>query len=222
MGVAIVTQKMRLPSGLLMSILATVSFAADENNPLLITMQTTYGEIQIELYPDKAPVSASNFLRYVDGGHYDGSSFYRTVRYGNDNGNPKIEVIQGGRGDAEAPFDAIAHETTEQTGILHTDGVISMARGDIGTASSEFFICIRTRRPCPQTISYDMLMAVIMKAVRFTERCATATTTAIQKSKSSRVGGATPKRRSVQCNCRWNRSPGNQGVRYPAIEFKET
>ena len=142
MGVSIVTKKIRLLTGLLMAVLATVSFAADEKNPLLITMQTTYGEIQIELYPDKAPVSANNFLRYVDGGHYNGSSFYRTVRYGNDNGNPKIEVIQGGRGDAEAPFGAIAHETTEQTGILHTDGVISMARGDVGTASSEFFICI--------------------------------------------------------------------------------
>ena len=87
-------------------------------------------------------MTTANFLRYVDGGHYDGATFYRTVRYDNDNGNPKIEVIQGGIGDADAPFDPIGHEDTEQTGILHTDGVISMARGDVGTASSEFFICI--------------------------------------------------------------------------------
>ena len=64
------------------------------------------------------------------------------MRYANDNGKPKIEVIQGGLGDAESPLSPIAHETTAQTGVLHTDGVISMGRGDVGTASSEFFICI--------------------------------------------------------------------------------
>jgi peptidyl-prolyl cis-trans isomerase A (cyclophilin A) len=37
---------------------------------------------------------------------------------------------------------AIAHETTQQTGVTHSDGVLSMARGEVGTASSEFFICI--------------------------------------------------------------------------------
>ena len=69
--------------------------------------------------------------------------FYRVVSYENDKDSPKIEVIQGGRGDAlEGEIDAIEHETTEQTGILHTDGVISMARGAVGTATSEFFIVI--------------------------------------------------------------------------------
>lgn len=128
--------------GLLLAVLAVVPVAAEEESAVLVTMTTSYGDVQIELYFDKAPLSVSNFLQYVDAGHYDGSTFYRSVHYGNDNGNPKIEVIQGGRGDAEAPFPPIAHETTEQTGILHTDGVISMARGDVGTASSEFFICI--------------------------------------------------------------------------------
>jgi len=128
--------------GLLFAVFAAVPVIADEASSVLVTMTTDYGEVQIELYPDKAPLSVSNFLRYVDGGHYDGSSFYRSVHYSNDNGNPTIEVIQGGLGDAEAPFAPIAHESTEQTGILHKDGVISMARGDVGTASSEFFVCI--------------------------------------------------------------------------------
>lgn len=127
---------------LLLAALVVAPVAAEEAPAVLVTMATSYGEVQIELYPGKAPLSVSNFLQYVDGGHYDGSTFYRSVHYGNDNGNPKIEVIQGGRGEAEAPFPPIAHESTEQTGILHTDGVISMARGDVGTASSEFFICI--------------------------------------------------------------------------------
>lgn len=108
-----------------------------------VTMTTSQGDIAIDLYLDKAPITAGNFLRLVDGGHLQGGSFYRVVSYENDNGNPKIEVIQGGLGgESESPFGPIEHETTEQTGILHEDGVISMARGDVGTASSEFFICI--------------------------------------------------------------------------------
>ena len=93
-------------------------------------------------YAEKAPVSAANFLRLVDGGHLDGGMFYRVVNYANDKGSPKIEVIQGGLNEEEGPFPPIVHETTEQSGILHTDGVISMARGDVGTATTEFFIVI--------------------------------------------------------------------------------
>ena len=107
-----------------------------------IVMVTSEGPIEIELYADKAPITVDNFLRYVDGGLLNGSSFYRTVTRENDNGNPKIEVIQGGIGRSGKSLPPISHETTEQTGILHTDGIISMARGGVGTASSEFFISI--------------------------------------------------------------------------------
>lgn len=122
---------------------AMTSAAHADDNITTIVMTTGEGKIEIELYRDKAPVTVGNFLKLVDGGHLDGSTFYRVVTYENDHGNPKIEVIQGGLGDESmSPFDPIGHETTEQTGILHTDGVISMGRGDVGTASSEFFICI--------------------------------------------------------------------------------
>ena len=108
-----------------------------------VVMSTTRGDVRIELYASKAPITVNNFLQYVDAGHYEGGNFYRTVTYENDNGNPKIEVIQGGLGSGvEAPFEPIAHEDTDKTGILHTDGVISMARDSVGTASSEFFICL--------------------------------------------------------------------------------
>jgi peptidyl-prolyl cis-trans isomerase A (cyclophilin A) len=107
-----------------------------------VRMSTGQGDIEIDLYLDKAPITAGNFLKLVENGDLDGGSFYRVVTYDNDRGSPKIEVIQGGLGDASEGFDAIEHETTEQTGILHTDGVISMARGGVGTASTEFFICI--------------------------------------------------------------------------------
>lgn len=113
-----------------------------DDGTVRVLMSTSEGNISIDLYLDKAPVTAGNFLALVDNGDLDGGSFYRVVNFENDNGNPKIEVIQGGLGDAGDGFDTIDHETTEQTGILHTDGVISMARGAVGTASTEFFICI--------------------------------------------------------------------------------
>lgn len=120
--------------------LMSLSNAAEEKVKVLMT--TSEGEIEIELYLAQAPISAGNFLRLVEGGHLDGGSFYRTVTYANDNGSPKIEVIQGGLNEGSSPFPPIAHETTADTGILHTDGVLSMARGEAGSASSEFFICI--------------------------------------------------------------------------------
>ena len=127
---------------LLALLLISASMVACAQDNVEVVMSTEYGEVLIELDARSAPLTVANFLRYVDGEHYDGSTFYRTVRYENDNGNPKIEVIQGGLRDGEAPFEPIPHEDTEATGILHTDGVISMARGAVGTASSEFFICI--------------------------------------------------------------------------------
>ena len=126
---------------LLLPFLFAASATADDA-AVSVVVTTTQGDITIALYPEKAPVTVANFLRYVDGEHYDGASFYRVVTYENDNGAPKIEVIQGGLGDAESPFPPIAHETTKDTGLLHRDGVISMARLEVGTASSEFFICI--------------------------------------------------------------------------------
>ena len=114
--------------------------AAGENVDVILA--TSHGDIRISLDTEQAPLTSANFLRYVDGEHYDGATFYRTVRYENDNGNPKIEVIQGGLRGSGSPFEPIGHEDTGQTGLRHTDGVISMARDEIGTASSEFFICV--------------------------------------------------------------------------------
>jgi peptidyl-prolyl cis-trans isomerase A (cyclophilin A) len=81
----------------------------------------------------------------VERGSYTNSMFYRVVRMDNQSRNQvKIEVIQGGLFHDEV-LDTIApirHEPTCETGILHTNGVISMARMEPGTASTEFFICI--------------------------------------------------------------------------------
>ncbi|MGB7296132.1 MAG: peptidylprolyl isomerase [Candidatus Aminicenantales bacterium] len=119
------------------------SLAAGENP--VVVIKTDFGDIKIEIFAEQAPVTATNFLRYVDAGLFKGASFYRIVRLDNQPASPvKIEVIQGGLrlAEAEIPFPAIEHETTDKTGILHEDGVISMARTTPGSATSEFFICI--------------------------------------------------------------------------------
>ncbi len=110
-----------------------------------ILIETEMGEIIVEVYPDKAPVTVNNFLTYVDENRFEGAVFYRIVRGDNQPGDSiRIAVIQGGlyEDDHPAMLPPIAHETTQQTGILHEDGVISMARWHPGTATSEFFICV--------------------------------------------------------------------------------
>lgn len=124
--------------------LVTLLFACSSEAPqgVRVTMATSLGKIELELYPDKAPITVENFIRLVDGGHLDGGTFYRVVSPENDNGSPVISVIQGGIGDAESPFPPIAHESTAVTGMPHLDGSISMARAEVGTTTTEFFICI--------------------------------------------------------------------------------
>jgi peptidyl-prolyl cis-trans isomerase A (cyclophilin A) len=110
-----------------------------------VEIQTEFGLIQFELYPEKAPITCENFLKYIEQNEFEGAMFYRTVNMENQaNNNIKIEVIQGGLGfDVdESAFPPIEHETTDETGIKHLDGTISMARSQPGTASTEFFICI--------------------------------------------------------------------------------
>ena len=114
---------------------------AQENISCLL--KTELGNITIELYPAKAPVTVANFLKYVDAHLYDSSSFFRAVTLNNQPNNAvKIEVIQGGNVDSLKEFLPIKLETTMQTGLLHKDGTISMARGKPATATSSFFICI--------------------------------------------------------------------------------
>jgi len=103
------------------------------------------GDFVVEIYENEAPVTAVNFLRYVDEDRFEGAVFYRVVTMENQpNSEIKIEVIQGGLDyiNSDNRLDPIEHEMTDQTGILHKDGVISMARSLPGSASSEFFICI--------------------------------------------------------------------------------
>lgn len=133
---------------LLLCFAVIVSGCKPENNPHVL-IRTNAGDMEAEIYLDKAPVTAANFMKYVDSARYNNGSacFYRVVRADNQPGKKvKIEVIQGGFYEdslvAKYQFTPIRHETTKETGIKHSDGVLSMARNAPGTASSEFFICI--------------------------------------------------------------------------------
>jgi peptidyl-prolyl cis-trans isomerase A (cyclophilin A) len=110
-----------------------------------VTIRTELGNIEVELYPDKAPVTVANFLRYLDNKSYTDSVFHRTVTMDNQpDKKVKIEVIQGGRDpkSKEKDFPPIKLERTNKSGIKHVDGAISMARDGADTATSDFFICI--------------------------------------------------------------------------------
>lgn len=112
-----------------------------------VVLQTDAGEIEVEVDAAKAPVTVANFLKYVNGGFYDGGVFHRSVRITPDNqpnSAVKIAVIQGGPSPARAKeaFPPITLERTSQTGLLHKDGVISMARVGPDTATGDFFICV--------------------------------------------------------------------------------
>jgi len=113
--------------------------------PARVRLETSLGVIVVEVDAARAPVTAANFLRYVERGDYDGGRFHRTVRAGNQPGKTMlIDVVQAGRNPMslrpEPP--TIALERTKDTGLRHVDGAVSMARGGFDTATSDFFICI--------------------------------------------------------------------------------
>ena len=111
----------------------------------LVVIETALGEISLEIDAAAAPITAANFLANVDGGHYDGGVFHRTVTPENQPDNPvKIEVIQGGINPARPRDGAtpIPLERTSVSGLRHHDGAVSMARFAPDSALSDFFVCI--------------------------------------------------------------------------------
>lgn len=103
-----------------------------------VALQTSAGTIVVAVETERAPITAGNFLRYVTEKRLDGTNFYRALNLA-----PGIGLIQGGvKGDPKRTIKPIAHEPTSKTGILHTEGTISMARAAPGTATGDFFIIV--------------------------------------------------------------------------------
>lgn len=105
-----------------------------------VTLETGAGPITIEVDTVRAPLTAANFLRYVDEKRFDGTSFYRALGFP---GRPDLGLVQGGiRGDPKRARPGIPHEPTSQTGLAHGDFTVSMARTAPGTAQGDFFITL--------------------------------------------------------------------------------
>ncbi len=112
-----------------------------------VVLETHLGNIEVALYPERAPLAVANFLAYVAAGHFEGASFYRVT----DHQSQGIDIVQGGLlahlidqpqsilESAIPPLPAIAHETTQSTGIPNERGTLAYARLAPGTAGSEFF-----------------------------------------------------------------------------------
>lgn len=102
-----------------------------------VALDTSAGRIIVAVHVSKAPVTARNFLRYVDQKRLDGTSFYRAV------GTTDYGFVQGGtQNDRARILPPIAHEPTTQTGLTHDEGALSMARYAPGSATGDFFIVL--------------------------------------------------------------------------------
>jgi peptidyl-prolyl cis-trans isomerase A (cyclophilin A) len=117
----------------------------------IVVVVTELGSITIEVDTAHAPITAANFLKYVDAGLYDGGEFHRTVRPDTEvRADAPIQVVQAriDQNRKDQGFSPIPLERTTLTGLKHLNGTVSMAR-DVtptapgpDTATSGFFICL--------------------------------------------------------------------------------
>ena len=130
---------------LLGAVVISVGAHGQDPKPVRVLIETEAGEIEAEIDTVRAPITAANFLKYVNGGLFDGGRFFRTVRPENQVEKPvKIAVIQAAASrDKRAQFfPAIPLERTSVTGLTHKDGTLSMARSTPDTARDSFSICV--------------------------------------------------------------------------------
>ena len=119
--------------------------AGQDPSPVRVRVTTELGVVEIEVDLARAQATAANFLKYVDGGFFDGGQFHRSARLETQADRAaKIEVVQASvnRDRLKDQFPPIPLERTSVTGLTHKDGTVSMARSDPGSATSSFFICI--------------------------------------------------------------------------------
>ncbi len=114
-------------------LIMTQADTAEAKNPK-VAISTSMGDIEVELFADKAPKSAANFLAYVKAGHYNGTVFHRVI---------DGFMVQGGGFDesfnkkpSKAPI-----QNEADNGLKNKKGTLAMARtGDPHSASAQFFI----------------------------------------------------------------------------------
>ena len=104
-----------------------------------VVIETELGDVHIDVNEAAAPVSAADFLAYVDQGAYDGQGFYRTVTPDNDPLGMGMSLVQGGRLSLDPLDGTVAHERTDATGLSNVKGSVALARNAPGTGSAAFF-----------------------------------------------------------------------------------
>jgi peptidyl-prolyl cis-trans isomerase A (cyclophilin A) len=134
-------------STLMTAVLVVVmaSQTPERRQTTVVVFETDKGTIEVEVDGGRAPITAANFLRYVDAGFFDGGTVNRAVRPDNTvRHDIEIQVIQFQVDAARerAEFPPIPLERTSVTGLKHVDGTISMARGGPDTATGSFSIVI--------------------------------------------------------------------------------
>jgi peptidyl-prolyl cis-trans isomerase A (cyclophilin A) len=128
------------PLLLALSLAATAAPAARPVPLPKVAIVTSAGTITAVLETRKAPITAANFLHYVDAHKFDGTTFYRAARSKSYAGGG---LVQGGIDHNIAnSFLPIKHEPTTTTGLRHVDGTLSMARNEVGSAMGDFFITL--------------------------------------------------------------------------------
>jgi peptidyl-prolyl cis-trans isomerase A (cyclophilin A) len=131
--------------------LPAVAPAVPQAKPVVVVLETELGNIAMELDPVHAPITVANFLKYVDGGFYNGGEFCRSVRPDNEvRKDAPIQIIQFRINQARRSeeFPPIPVERTSATGLRHVDGTVSMARD------------VTPTRPGPVTATSDVFIAI--------------------------------------------------------------
>ncbi len=126
--------------------LSFIACKSKSNETPHVLIVSPYGDIEIELYPKKAPKTVAAFLSYVNEGLYKNTSFYRVLKDEDLTQETNYGIIQGGIWPNKNDLLGVAHESTKLTGLTHESGTVSLARIVAGTATTEFFICIGDQR----------------------------------------------------------------------------
>jgi peptidyl-prolyl cis-trans isomerase A (cyclophilin A) len=111
-----------------------------------VRIETTFGNIDLAIDVARAPITAGNFLKYVDGGFYDGGRFHRATRADNYTPNlpnrPLLEIIQADINPSRSSerFPPIPLERTSVTGLTHVVGTVSMPRGNQADSARSGFV----------------------------------------------------------------------------------
>ena len=178
-----------------LSVLAAVTPVAAAENPKVI-MDTSKGQLTIELYADKAPETVKNFLAYVDAGFYSGTIFHRVI--------PNF-MIQGGgfTPDMQQKGTRPPIKIESDNGLKNERGTLAMARTqDPNSATAQFFInsvdngFLNFTAKTPQGWGYAVFGKVV-KGMEVVDEICKVKTGASPKTEGGRVGGIT-----FPCSCR--------------------